>query len=203
MSSLFNIDNPVWRFLGKLVDMLLLTGLWVLCSLPLVTIGASTCALYYVTLKLADNKEGYIASSFFKAFKENLRQGVPAGLLAAAAGVILAVDFYVAFHVEGQAGILLFWAFLVLAVIFLMTTVYLFPLMARCKATLPQLCGMAFVMSMKNFGWTLLMLVGAACMWAVGLFVMAPLLVFAIGGTAYLHAKILNMLWRGTTLELA
>ena len=51
MKNLFNVENPVWVFMGKLVDMLLLSGLWVICSLPVVTIGASTAALYYVTLK--------------------------------------------------------------------------------------------------------------------------------------------------------
>ena len=53
MKNLFHVENPVWVFMGKLVDMLILSGLWVICSLPVVTIGASTAALYYVTLKLA------------------------------------------------------------------------------------------------------------------------------------------------------
>lgn len=64
MSKLFNLENPVWNFLGKLVDMMILTGLWLICCIPVVTIGASTTALYSVTLKMAENKEGYIVSSF-------------------------------------------------------------------------------------------------------------------------------------------
>ena len=57
MKNLFNIENPVWVFMGKLVDILILAGLWLLCSLPVVTIGPSTAALYYGTLKLANNEE--------------------------------------------------------------------------------------------------------------------------------------------------
>ena len=68
MKNLFNVENPVWVFMGKLVDMLILSGLWVICSLPVVTIGASTAALYYVTLKLANNEEGYTVRSFFFFF---------------------------------------------------------------------------------------------------------------------------------------
>ena len=71
MNSIFSFDNPVWNFIGKLVDMLMLTVLWALCSLPVVTIGASTSALYYVMLKLAEDKEGSMFWSFFRAFKEN------------------------------------------------------------------------------------------------------------------------------------
>lgn len=72
--------------MGKLVDLLVLSGLWVILSLPVVTIGASTAALYYVTLKLASNEEGYTVRSFFHAFKENLIPGIPLGIGSLAVG---------------------------------------------------------------------------------------------------------------------
>ena len=92
MKNLFNIENPVWVFMGKLVDILILSGLWLLCSLPVVTIGPSTAALYYVTLKLANNEEGYTVRSFFRAFKENLMPGIPLGIGAVLVGVFLGCD---------------------------------------------------------------------------------------------------------------
>ncbi|MGL6197328.1 MAG: YesL family protein [Lachnospiraceae bacterium] len=202
MRELFHLENPIWVFLGKLADMMLLTGLWFLCSLPVVTIGASTTALYYVMLKLTENKEGYIAASFFRAFKENLRQGIAAGILAAAVGIFLSCDLYVYYHMEGNFSVILFWLFLILTCLYAMTFAYLFPLMARCRTDLRHLFVMAFVMSIKNFGWTLLMIVSAGCLFALGIFVMAPLLVFSIGGTAYIHAKILNLVWNEYHLDL-
>ena len=45
LSNIFNYDNPVWRFMGKFCDILLLNILWTLCSIPIVTIGASTTAV--------------------------------------------------------------------------------------------------------------------------------------------------------------
>ena len=39
MKNLFHVENPVWVFMGKLVDLLILSGLWVILSLPVVTIG--------------------------------------------------------------------------------------------------------------------------------------------------------------------
>ena len=62
MAKIFDLDNPVWRFMGKVFDMMVLTVLWVVTSLPVVTIGASTTALYYVGMKLARDDEGYILS---------------------------------------------------------------------------------------------------------------------------------------------
>lgn len=41
MGKMFDMDNPVWRFMGKVTDMFFLTCLWLLFSLPVVTIGAS------------------------------------------------------------------------------------------------------------------------------------------------------------------
>ena len=48
--SFFNYDNPVWRYIGKFGDLIILNILWIICSIPIFTIGASTTAVYYVTL---------------------------------------------------------------------------------------------------------------------------------------------------------
>ena len=50
-------------------------------NLPVFTIGASTTAAMSVALKLADDEEGYIAKSYFEAYKANFKQGVPMGLI--------------------------------------------------------------------------------------------------------------------------
>ena len=74
MSNFFNMDNGLFRALGKLADLMLLNILFLVCSLPIFTIGASFTAMYYVTLKLAENEEGYIARGFLKSFKQNFKQ---------------------------------------------------------------------------------------------------------------------------------
>ena len=57
MGSLFNLDNPIWRFMGKLVDVFILTLLWAVCCIPIITIGPASTAVYYVTLKLVRDEE--------------------------------------------------------------------------------------------------------------------------------------------------
>ena len=74
MSSLFSINSPLWEMTDKLVRFLWLSILWSICSIPVVTMGASTTALYSVTLKYVRGEEGYLTSSFFRAFRENFRQ---------------------------------------------------------------------------------------------------------------------------------
>ena len=78
----FSVDGALYKFLSRLWDMVKLNFMWLLFSLPVVTVGAATVAAYSVTLKMVDEQEGYVARQFVKAFKENWRQGIPMGLLA-------------------------------------------------------------------------------------------------------------------------
>lgn len=94
LAGLFNYDNPVWRFIGKLWDVLVVNILWIICSIPVVTAGASTTAMYYVTLKLARDEDGYTIRSFFKSFKENFKQATAIWLIFLLTGMLLAFDVY-------------------------------------------------------------------------------------------------------------
>ena len=67
-------DNVVMRAIGKIGDLICLNVLWLICCIPVITIGASTTALYTVMLRLVRNEEGYIFRGFFKAFKLNFKQ---------------------------------------------------------------------------------------------------------------------------------
>lgn len=70
----FSLENPIWKFIGNLADFFLLSCLWYLCCLPVVTAGAATTALYYVTLKMARGQEGQLIPAFFHSFKQNLKR---------------------------------------------------------------------------------------------------------------------------------
>ena len=67
MNRIFDMDNPLWRFLGKLADLMILNILFLLCSIPIFTIGASLTGVYYVCLKIKEQEEGYIVRNFFKS----------------------------------------------------------------------------------------------------------------------------------------
>ena len=56
MKNLFNPDNPIMNFIGKLLDCFFLNILWVITSIPIITAGAATTALYYCTIKLAKDE---------------------------------------------------------------------------------------------------------------------------------------------------
>lgn len=93
MKKSTNIDNPFFRTMGKVGDLVIVNLLWLLCSLPIVTIGASTLGLFTVVNKMAAGEDYRTAADFFKAFKRDLKQGtalwlvVALGSFAGAAGM--------------------------------------------------------------------------------------------------------------------
>ncbi len=191
MAKLFSYDNPVWRFMGRVADVFFLTILWAACSLPVVTAGASTSALYYVSLKMVKNREGYLGKSFFRAFRDNFAQSTVIWLVMLAAGAFLGMDMYFFYHMESRAGVFAFWLFLVFTVLYFFVAVLVFPLEARLDTKAGNLFFMAFMVSIKNFSWVMLMLVTVVCILALGVFVFWPILLVGAGTVAYLHSLIL------------
>lgn len=131
----FSVDGALYRFLTRLWDMIKLNFMWLLFSLPIVTVGAATVAAYTVTLKMVDEQEGYVARQFVKAFKENWRQGIPMGLLALVCSYAVYLDFELQRVTEGDSTMFLIFG-IVAAFVFGMSFIYAFPLSARYENTL-------------------------------------------------------------------
>lgn len=203
MNSIFSLDNPVWNFIGKLVDMLLLSVLWAVCSIPVVTLGASTTALYYVMLKLAEDKEGALVRSFFRAFRDNFKQATACWLVMLLFGLVLGGDFYICVNrMDSAAAKTLLIVFFVLAFVYGMIFTYLFPVLARCEADTKKIFLLSFMMAVKQFGWTLLMLVITAGVLALAVFVQWLFLLIAAGLIAYLNSLILKNIFISYDLGL-
>ena len=74
MGRIFSLDSPLFSFLNKVADLILLNILTMICCLPIITIGASMTALHYVVLKMVRDEESYIVRSYFKSFRQNFKQ---------------------------------------------------------------------------------------------------------------------------------
>lgn len=154
LQGLFHYDNPVWRFIGKLGDLILLNILWIVCSIPIVTIGASTTAVYYVTMKLVRDEEDGVIKGFFHSFRENFRQATVIWLILLAAGALLGFDFWFfltgQMKLQGLAQTVMVAAFggLVLIVLFIAT--YVFAIQARFYNPVKRTLFNAFFMSVRH-----------------------------------------------------
>ena len=156
--KLFSIDGPLYQFFSRLLDMLKLNFLWLLFSLPIVTIGASTAAAFSITLKMVDEREGYIARQFVAAFKANLKQGIPTGLLNLFFVYALYLDFQLFHAVEGNPIYFLILG-IVGSVMCFCYFIYTYALMARYENTFLKTIKNSMDISIKYVGRTLMIAV--------------------------------------------
>ena len=70
MFNIFNPDNKIANFLTKIMYLAWLNFLWLLCSLPIVTIGASTTAVYYTAMRMARDDEVILQEISFTHLKK-------------------------------------------------------------------------------------------------------------------------------------
>lgn len=153
------LDNGVTRFLGKVADFMILNILWIVCSIPIITIGASTTAMYSVMLKLVKNEEGYIAKGFLKAFKDNLKQSTLIWLLYLIFGIVIAVDFRLLGIMNPSIRTVIQVFLIFMSILLISMGIYGFALQARYENTVKNTLKNALILTVAKMPYTLLMLV--------------------------------------------
>ena len=160
------ILDPIFvRVLTRIFDFILLNVLWLVCSLPVVTIGASTTALYAVMMKVAANEEGYILRGFLDAFRSNLKQSIAVWLILLAVGTVIGIDFMIVRRMPGklaEVGTVLLGA---ASFIYMVEVIFVFPLIARFENSTFQMMKNAILIPAVRFPFmALIMLVTGACL---------------------------------------
>ena len=128
--KLFSPDSKFMRAMSTLGDLFLLNLAFLLCCLPLVTIGAAATALDTAAFRIIRGAEGQPIALYFRAFRQNLRRAVPLWLLLALALAVAGLDIWL-FAAFGGALRLLEIPFALLLLIALFTAGYAFPLLSQ------------------------------------------------------------------------
>lgn len=158
MGGLFNLDNPFFTALGKLVDVVAISLLWLLLCIPVVTIGPASAALYYVVVKVIRRERGYLTREFFKSFKMNFKTGAGAGLIVTFMAIVLYFDrYFVSRYMEGTTGFVMMAIFNAMMVIILISSLYLFPVLSRFNVGIKQLFKTSIFLAVKHFPSTIAM----------------------------------------------
>jgi len=194
MKALFDIDGPAMRFVTKLAYSAYLNILWLICCLPVFTAGASTTALFYVSLKIAKDEEGHITRSFFRSFKENFRQSTIIWLILLGVGIILGIDGYVFYHMRFDSMLWTLGAavFIVALVAYAIILMYIFPLLARFDNTVPAMFKNALMIGMRFLLCTVLMALIYFAMAVVVVRLFTPAVVFGEGLCVLLCSYLLS-----------
>ena len=196
MSRIFGVEGPVWNFLGKMTDIMILSLLFIVTSLPVITIGASLTALYAMMFRLSNNTEGRILKGYFKEFTAAFPRVTPLYLLMLLTAFLLAGDVYITMFTDMPGGRLLMPVALVLAVMYVFFLHYFFPLFSKCDVPMKKVLLFSVMMPVREILRTLFMVFITAVMLAVGIFVCAPYLLLVPGVTAFSHAVLFRDIFK-------
>ena len=197
----FSYDSKFSQLLLKLSCSCYLNILWFICSLPIVTIGASTTALYYACLKVIRDEESHAWKLFFHSFKENFKQATQLWLILLGAGLFLGADGYILYHLrKSSTGVMpVIWTLILALVIaasimYVIVLLYIFPLLASVHNTNAAMIKNAFLIGTHYlFATILIFAVHFAIFFAV-VAVFTPLIIFGMGLVAMICSWILNSL---------
>lgn len=196
--NFFVIDSPVMRFLGRIGDIIVLNLIFVVTSLPIITVGTALSALYTVAMKLARGDDPSVLKEYLKAYRRNIKPATICWLIMAAVGAFIFVDF----RLVGVFGGTVYTVMrLLLAMIFgvwILVFLYLFPYIARFENTVFHSIKNALFLSAAHIPSTLMMLVISVGLAVVTLFtsrafVIGTIAWFFVGfaGVAYAQAFLL------------
>ena len=147
MDRLFNMDNKFFTVMGRVADLIMLNVVFLICCLPIVTIGASLTALHYVTLKMTRNEESYIIRSFFKSFKQNFKQATVINLIMLAVAAILYMDLRIVGNIGGTMSQVLYIVFFAFGILYMMVFLYIYPVLAKFYNSIKNTFRNAFLMA--------------------------------------------------------
>lgn len=204
MGTLFAFDSPLWRSIDRILRFLWLSILWFICSIPIITIGASTTALYSVMLKYVKNNDGYLTASFLKAFRENFKQATAVLLIFGGIGILLftGLIFYFQMQTTGVFRLIMMTIFLSICVSFLLINQLVYPLLAAFDNTVARTVFNASVMALTHLPQGILVFTLFIILMGIGTTLFPPLLMITPALMAYINARILDKLfdvYRGST----
>ena len=130
--GIFGFGGKYTGTLSKLFDVLMLGLMWLIFSIPVVTIGASSAALYYAIVKSVKNDDGYASAMFLKSFKLNLKQGIVLTVIVGAILYLMGLNVGILMeNAEGIFGIVMMGFYITVAVYLVLMAVYMFAALSR------------------------------------------------------------------------
>lgn len=140
MKDLFNLESPLMQMLTRIGDMILLNVLFLLCSIPVITLGASLAAMNKMLQEIVYDSDSSTVKGFFRAFKANFRQATVVWLIVLLIIASLFCDYLliITFFSGSEAVRWMLGLLAVLAVLVLSVVSYMVPMLVRYDSRLKQ-----------------------------------------------------------------
>ena len=199
--KLFSYESRFTQLLLKLCYSCYLNVLWFVCSIPIFTIGASTTALYYASLKIVRDEDSHVGRMFFRSFKQNFKQATVIWLIMLAIGLFLGADGYILYHLrlttEGPIAVtwtLILAVVIAAGVVYTIVLLYVFPLLASVQNTSKAMFKNAFLIGTHYLFATILACAVHFAMFFAVVAWFTPLIIFGEGLCAMVTSWLLSNL---------
>ena len=195
----FSYESKLSQLLLKICYSCYLNLLWFVCSLPVVTIGVATTALYYTSLKVIRGEESSLTQQFFHSFRENFKQATVLWLIMAGIGLFLAGDGYILYHLRlsSSGALAVLWTVILAiviaaAIVWVIELLFLFPLIASVSNDNRSMLKNAFLIGTHYLFATILVFAVHFAVFFVVLAWFTPLIILGEGLCAMISAWLLN-----------
>lgn len=158
--NIFSSDGWFARIFGTIGDIIVVNILFIICSIPIFTMGASMSAMYYTLLKKQRTGEtGGIIKLFFKGFKDNFKKSTIAWLLFLLIAFVFSLDFNLFGKGGPQENKLMYYTSVIFFILICFIAIYLFPVISAFENSLKNLIIQSIYMAAKNFIFTILIMI--------------------------------------------
>ena len=158
MDNLFEYDNKFFEVLGKITDIIILNLLCIVSCMPIITIGASITATYFVALQMVRDEETYIIREFIKRFKENFIFSTKVWSIILIIGLVLSFDFYISRLILNEyMRITLQFILTIVSIIFIFLLTYVFPIISKFENTIKNTMINSILISIQHLPKTIFM----------------------------------------------
>lgn len=152
-------EGSVVNGLNRLIDLILLNILWFVCSIPIFTLGATTCAVYDITMKYALHQDPSIVSTFFGSFKNNFKKGTALFFIFLAMGLFIGFDLFCAFWWDISIKFVMIVVILAVGYFYLAVLSHVFPVLTYFDTGIKETIKKSFLLSMSNGIYTVFIMV--------------------------------------------
>lgn len=160
MENFFDPDSWIMSRLSDLGDLIIANILWMITSLPVITLGASTAALYSVMRTPGQHRySASVFKNYFHAFRKNLKQGTVTLLLLFLPAAVIMVNLFLLLGGMLDDSVVRYVICAVPVIIFIFAWGYIFPLMACFENSVRKTITNALVLSIAHLPTTLLVTV--------------------------------------------
>lgn len=179
MGEIFNLDNKFFQGVNRVVDCFGLSILWLICCIPVFTVGAATTALYYTVNKVIRHGRSYVWKEFWHAFRTNFKLSTAAWLILAFLTAFLSTDCYIMYQYAKAGDKLgtMYFIFVVFIALLAMWASYLFPYIARFENGLKTVLKNVTYIAIANLPWTFVLFV-ILCVVGVIVWILPPTIFF-------------------------